>query len=311
MNRAHVRLNPDTTRPKAPLKPGSTVLHVCAALVVACVALLSARQLPDEPPKQFGSGITGAMEGWFENADGSYSFLVGYLNRNRSQELDVPIGPNNRIEPGGPDMGQPTHFLPGRQPGLFVVTVPKTFGRQDRLLWTITINGQTNTVPLHLVPDYIINPLEEAAVHNTPPVLHLFEANAPRIQGPIGQLSTAPSKTTAVAKPLPLTIWAEDDAHYTNNSSIPLTRPRPPVTLLWTLYRGEGKVTFDKARPQFETMKGGKVDEPYSGKATATATFTSPGDYVLHVLANDYSGTAGGGFLCCWTTALVKVSVTP
>jgi len=288
-----------------------SIARLGAAAVLACVALVSAQQLPDEPPKQFGSGVTGAMEGWFDNADGSHSFLVGYLNRNRAQEVDVEIGPNNHIDPGGPDMGQPTHFLPGRQAGIFVVTVPKTFGRADRLTWTITVNGQTNTVPLHLVPDYVINPLEEASVHNTPPVVHLFDPKAPGIQGPIAQLATAPAKAATVSMPLSLPVWADDDAHYTNNSSVPLTRPRPPVTLTWTQFRGPGKVTFDKARPQLEVLKGGKVDEPYSGKAITTATFSTPGDYVLHVVANDYSGTAGGGFFCCWTTALVKVSVTP
>ena len=56
-------------------------------------------------------------------------WLVGYLNRNFGQALDVPIGPNNRIEPGGPDMGQPTHFLPGRNWGMFTVPVPKDFKR--------------------------------------------------------------------------------------------------------------------------------------------------------------------------------------
>src|SRR6266850_1408961 len=60
------------------------------------------QQLPSEPPRQFGSSITGAFEGWFENPDGSRSFLVGYFNRNTTQAQDVPIGPNNRIEPGGP-----------------------------------------------------------------------------------------------------------------------------------------------------------------------------------------------------------------
>jgi hypothetical protein len=30
---------------------------------------------------------------------------------------------------------------------------------------------------------------------------------------------------------------------------------------------------------------------------------------MLHLTANDYSGEGGGGFQCCWTTALVKVSV--
>jgi hypothetical protein len=42
-----------------------------------------------------------------------------------------------------------------------------------------------------------------------------------------------------------------------------------------------------------------------------TVTFREPGDYLLHVTANDYSGDGGGGFGCCWTTGLVKVSVKP
>ena len=47
----------------------------------------------------------------------------------------------------------------------------------------------------------------------------------------------------------------------------------------------------------------------FSGKATTNIRFSEPGDYVLHVTANDYSGEGGGGFQCCWTTGLVKVSV--
>jgi hypothetical protein len=284
------------------------IATLCVALATG--VLLSA-QFPDEPPRAFGAGITGSFEGWFDNADGSHSFLVGYLNRNRAQDVDVSIGPDNRIEPGGPDMGQPTHFLAGRQSGMFIVTVPKTFAAQDRLTWTLTVNGQTTSIPLHLVPDYVINPLEEASVRNTPPTLHLFDAKAPGAQGPIARLAMAIARTTTMSTPLPLSIWAEDDAHYTNNSSVPMARPRPPVTVSWTQYRGPGKVTFEKSRPPLETLKGGAVDQPYTGRAATTATFSEPGEYVLHLLANDYSGTAGGGFLCCWSTALVKVTVTP
>jgi hypothetical protein len=47
----------------------------------------------------------------------------------------------------------------------------------------------------------------------------------------------------------------------------------------------------------------------FSGKATTNVKFGEPGDYVLHVTVNDYSGDGGGGFQCCWTTGLVKVSV--
>ena len=123
----------------------------CVAGSLAGGALLSARsQLPSEPGGKFGRSITGAYEGWYDNKDGSHVFLVGYYNRNLAQEVDIPIGPNNRIEPGGPDFGQPTHFLPGRQVGMFTVTVPKEFTQQQRLTWTIVDNGMTTSIPLRL-----------------------------------------------------------------------------------------------------------------------------------------------------------------
>jgi hypothetical protein len=49
----------------------------------------------------------------------------------------------------------------------------------------------------------------------------------------------------------------------------------------------------------------------FSGTATTTATFDTPGEYTLYVLANDYSGPGGGGFQCCWTNVHVKVIVSP
>jgi hypothetical protein len=95
---------------------------------------------------------------------------------------------------------------------------------------------------------------------------------------------------------------------YTNGTSAPMTSTRPAVTIRWSKYRGPGSVTFDKARPEIEKLPGGA---PFNGKATATAKFGEPGDYVLHVTANDYSGDGGGGFGCCWSTAVVKVAVKP
>jgi hypothetical protein len=57
--------------------------------------LVSAQQplLPNVPPKQFGGSVTPAFEGWFDNADGTHSFLIGYFSRNTDAEIDVPIGP--------------------------------------------------------------------------------------------------------------------------------------------------------------------------------------------------------------------------
>jgi len=279
-------------------------------LAALAASVIVSAQIPIEPAKQFGTGVTPAYEGWFDNADGSHNFLVGYLNRNRAQEVDIPIGPNNKIEPGGPDRGQPTHFLAGRQTGTILITVPKAFPPTQALTWTLTINGQTNSIPLKLNPDYNISPLKDSSVANTPPIIR-FVQGGPATQGPVGTLAKAVARTTPVAAPLDLPLWAEDDAKYTNNSSMPMRGQRPPVALSWATYRGPGKVTFDKPKPALERIKGGPVNEPYEGKATTTAKFSEPGEYVLQVTANDYSGDGGGGFQCCWTNALVKVTVTP
>ena len=75
-------------------------------------------------------------------------------------------------------------------------------------------------------------------------------------------------------------------------------------------YRGPSQVTIADGRPKFETLKGGKPMEAYGGKASTTVTFGQPGEYLMHVTANDYSGNGGGGSVCCWTNAIIKVSVT-
>jgi hypothetical protein len=284
----------------------------CAAGALALAAALpSAQQLPSEPRRQFGTSVTGAFEGWFENADGSRTFLVGYLNRNGTQAIDVPIGENNRIEPGGPDMGQPAHFLPGRQWGMFTVTVPKAFTSADqRLTWTIVANGQSTSIPLRLHPDYNINPFSDVAIRNTPPSIRLAE-NGAATKGPLALLSSAPERTVAKSSSLTLPLWVDDDGRFSNATMSPPSRLPTPVELIWSKYRGPGAVTFDKVPPAMEILAGGPLNTPFRGKASATARFSEPGDYVLHVTANDFSGEGGSGELCCWSTALLRVRVTP
>jgi hypothetical protein len=286
------------------------VLFSCA-VIVAAGALVAAQRLPIEPPKAFGTSITGAFEGWFDYPSGNgRGFLVGYLNRNLQTDVDVPIGPNNRIEPGGPDMGQPTHFLHGRRYGMFVVAVPKDFTSADqRLTWTIVINGESTVIPLRLHPDYVVSPFTDLAVGNKPPVVRLSE-DGPTSQGPIAVLATAQSTTAKMSEPLALAVWATDDAKYSSGTNAPMRNPPPPVRMLWSQFRGEGKVTFAETEPKFEATEGGEPNQPYAGKATTTATFSAPGDYVLHATVNDYSGEGGGGEVCCWTTAMLKVKVT-
>ena len=68
------------------------------------------------------------------------------------------MGPNNRVQPGGPDRGQPTHFFTGRQWGRFAITVPKGFSPEEKITWTIVSNGKTNSIPFSLNPLWVISP---------------------------------------------------------------------------------------------------------------------------------------------------------
>src|SRR5215475_14824879 len=162
-------------------------LAVVAGLgALVCSMLVIGAQLPPgvvlEPIRESGQSVTGAFEGLYPNPDGTYSLLVGYFNRNSMQTLDIPAGPNNRIEPGGPDQGQTTHFLPRRQWGVFRIVVPKDFG-DKKLTWTIVANGQTTSIPMSLNPLWVVEPMLDAGVGNTPPVLR-FDIGGPAFQGP-------------------------------------------------------------------------------------------------------------------------------
>jgi len=276
-------------------------------IVVACAASVPMQgqlPLPVEPNHMAGQSITGALEGWFPNPDGTFSILVGYYNRNQQESVDVPIGPNNKIEPGGPDRGQPTHFLPGRQWGMFVVNVPKDFGT-NALQWTIVANGKPTVIPLSLKPDWAVLPYKDAT-DNTPPYLSYksFDEGAPTIQGPV---PLKESLTATVGTPLPLTVWAADDAVVPPGNR---ALKGAPVTVTWKLYRGPANVKFSPDKPIVEPVAGKPPGiATFAGKADTTATFTEPGNYVLWVTVNDMSGDGGRGFQCCWTTGHVSVTV--
>src|SRR5687768_6057200 len=106
------------------------------------LALLLAAQAGSAQTYSSGQNVSPAFEGWELNADGSFNFLFGYMNRNWEEELDVPIGPDNNVEPSGPDQGQPTRLLPRRNRFIFRVRVAKDWGQKE-MIWTLTTKGKT------------------------------------------------------------------------------------------------------------------------------------------------------------------------
>jgi hypothetical protein len=165
-----------------------------------------AGRLELEPLGKTHEAIFPYFEGWYRNEDGTSTILLGYYNRNVDQTLDIPIGPDNRIEPGGPDRGQPTHFMPRRNWGVFAITVPKEFG-SERITWTLTANNLTNSTTVWLNPQYFVEPFKNVANGNTPPSVR-FAENGRVFQGP--PRTIAQTLEAVTSRPLTLTLWAND-----------------------------------------------------------------------------------------------------
>jgi hypothetical protein len=91
-----------------------------------------------------GQDVAPAFDGWTEQPDGTFDLWFGYFNRNWDEISHVPVGPDNRFEPGDLDQDQPTAFQPRRNRFVFKINVPADFGERE-IAWTLTVNGKTNS----------------------------------------------------------------------------------------------------------------------------------------------------------------------
>jgi hypothetical protein len=247
------------------------ILFLAAAVVLLAAPSGSNAQIPydagtgDIPyAGQFRRGldVVPAYDGWRPNPDGTFTLFFGYFNRNYQEELDIPIGPDNNVD--GADRGQPTHFYPRRQWFVFKVVVPKDWGLERKVAWTLSIRGKTNTARGWLRPDWEIN--DEVMMQNLGGGSPL-ENERPVITG-------SASQTVTLQNTVELTAQAQDDG-------LPKPRrqrnpdPNAPGTLSirWIQYRGPGPVTFS-------SPTGG-------GASSTTAKFEAPGIYVLRAIASD------------------------
>jgi hypothetical protein len=236
---------------------------------VVALFVFSASPLSAQIQYKSGVDVTPAFEGWVGNPDGTFSLYFGYLNRNYEEELEIPLGSNNTVEPGG-DRGQPTHFYPRRQHFVFRVVVPKDWGLERKVVWTLTIRGKTNVAKGWLQPEWEIN--KQIIMENNGGIVD-DDNDAPTITGSSAQTVKLPASAT-------LTVTARDDG-----------RPKPKrqrtgdaeegLRIFWIQYRSPGFVSFDPAEASAEYGK------PVT--STTKASFKVPGVYVLRAIASDGS----------------------
>lgn len=235
-----------------------------------------------------GQNVAPLYEGWIRNPDGTIDMWFGYLNQNYEEVLHVPIGPDNRVEPGGPDRGQPAVFVPRRRQGgavsrrenyVFRVSLPADFGEDDEVVWTVTAHGKTDRAVGTLLDLYA---LQGTPGGNTPPTVGL----------------TADRVSVAVGDTVTLTAAVSDDG-------LP-EDARQPGHVRWLRYRGPGAVTFDPPRSTFPATDGPLADAKFATRAT----FSEPGTYELRAAVNDGDlNQAGWPRIPATTFASVTVDV--
>ena len=271
-------------------------------LALAAGAAVDAQSGSSRRAYDSGQPVIPAYEGWEENPDGSFNLVFGTMNRNWAEELHIPIGPNNRVEPGGPDQGQPTWFLPRRNRFLFSIRVPADFGEQE-LVWTLTSNGETKQAYGTLLPDYFMDDNVRMANNGAGISGDIYDN-----VGPALDVAGAASRQATVGAPIVLEAVATDEDGLPRPRQMRPTNPAVPVNVLpnsatglrlsWFVYRGPHNVTFDP--PQIKVWEDTRANSnspwgpgwktppaPPDNRWVVRATFHEPGRYILRCVAHD------------------------
>jgi hypothetical protein len=156
-----------------------------------------------------GQSISPAYEGWDKNPDGSFNIIFGYMNANWEEQIDVPVGPGNSIQPGSPDQGQPAHFYPRRNRFVFKVRVRADFGEKE-LVWTLTTHGKTIKAYGTLKQDFFVDDIVMASETGALGA-GVSSPEIRRNKPPVVEAAGDSVRTAKVGEPLTLYVHVTDD----------------------------------------------------------------------------------------------------
>lgn len=231
-----------------------------------------------------GQPVIPLFDGWFPNDDGTRTLCFGYFNMNRLESLDIPKGSANYLSDQRFTANVPTHFdpLPPRYRHVFCafsITVPESFGRDEKIYWHLTSNGQELKVPGHLLSAYVLDEPRSDGRGDIAPLVRLGEQSARGRKG----IHHAEVLNTAVGKSIPLRATIEHTAD--------------EVWVGWSHHSGPGKVDFDKK--EYMTPSGEETE--------VFASFSEPGEYIVRMQTID--DIAAFEFYCCHTNAYFHITV--
>jgi len=235
------------------------------------------REYPLAARKASGDMIIPVFNGWIGNEDGSVTMLFGFANRNREEIVDIPLGPNNFLEPAQFDGMQPTHFpiydrggfVGINERGAFAVTVPADMAGTE-VVWTLKYAGYENSVPGRATSTTYEMSAGERAYGTLAPAIR-FEKDGPESISRVGIM--AERVAASVGNPVTLSVFVQDPA---NRSNYP------------ALISGSD-------RAEEGNDEAGADDWTH---VQTQATFWEPGDYVVRLRVDNFSAPASQFHMC-------------
>jgi hypothetical protein len=299
-------------------------LLATATLTVQAQSTDNDRFLSLVPPA--GLPIIPVLEGWIANLDGTTSYAFGIINRN-DEAVTIPLGEGNYIEPAKYSGVQPTYFPPGRSTGWFTVTVPANEKDVDVWWYLTTGNSETLKVPGRCCIgayelDYIL-PRPQGALQ---PLVGLGEngRQSPGLLAQVGDFSGRVSAGTPVTISINASDPAERDTSDPRFDGISI-----PMGVEFSMYQGPGEVVFtrhdstevlenpyEEGDRRFEFFQEPGPNQMQikdgSGVARVIATFSEPGEYMIHTKVDMHPGPdSSNSDQCCWTNVIQRVTVSP
>lgn len=334
-----------------------TLVGVLTSAVLVPTSMPLAGQLVPEHPinqmdlkirtvRDYDQPVLPIFEGWYTNEDGTYDLCFGYFSLNRIEEVDIPVGPNNFIEPARFDGVQPTHFVPQgpragpRDPSattvpgsgqggaqlagsrlegktcVFTVNVTEDEGRTERVWWNLIIDGQTYRVPGHINArayrvDNLVNSTGASMEEFAENLIFSGDAVAPIVRfieppGPDGRGKTG-------VRLGPVTARLGTPLAITLANSLPVSALSTGRDLNLDEESGLSQQTLQwlkysgpPGHVSFTPERSRVEVGTVPVEQTTRVTFSQPGDYVL--LAQVLNGSFANQ--CCWTNTYLSVSVT-
>ena len=122
-----------------------------------------------------GQPVIPLFDGWYHNPDGTFELCFGFHNLNTAQDIEIPLGSDNVIEPARFDGLQPTYFdeVPSEYRRRFCVFTINLEDLEEApaVVWTLRIGGREYSVPGSSSEHYRMDELEQSSRGNSAPLV--------------------------------------------------------------------------------------------------------------------------------------------